>query len=416
MRYGLYQTILSPVFIVLLFLLVYGFIGTSYRLMDKNFYYVGRNFEDIMHWGILSALVFLVSFLFGYGNDRSIKKQLRRSFRECYICDKEVDFIFYRKAGIYLISIGYCSLFAWLGLRGGRLSVVYSSEQDYLVNSSVSEGFDFLIVPFNLVIPGTLLLHMTRYRLRIISVLAYLLFSVSLGFRYRIVVMLLAVFALTSIQSKSSKKLYKRLLIIGVIGAPVIVIMALTRKYTRGLDLSQLGDYSDSWQVIGAVLSDTNILMGVSSVIEYCMNHNYYLYLDPILYAFAIFIPRKVWPDKPAPGNFDLIVAAIGTKESAAAGTAVPVWGEMFMSFGWFGVFFGSYALGYIARRMHFLVYGIKNKSTTNMIDAVIYSAFYGYLYLFLSRGYLAQVMPEFMVIVFPLILLRKINSFKRKQ
>lgn len=73
-------------------------------------------------------------------------------------------------------------------------------------------------------------------------------------------------------------------------------------------------------------------------------------YLFGTSYAYLGYqvIPRSVWPGKPLPPT----VTAIAGYTDVREGRAFPVWGEMFLNFGWYGVAFGMGFFGYGVRKL----------------------------------------------------------------
>lgn len=403
---GIKVAFVQPRFIVTLFLLIYAVLGTLVRYIDENFYYIGRDFKDIIHLGLISAFIFYVFFLFG---DILAKKKNRPSLGvKKYISQKTNSSCFNQliNIGIIFQVIGYAFLLLWLTLRGGNLSLIRSAQTE-LASFDVTGGYQGFIVPFDMVIPGITLLYIANSRFRFGALVVYILCSLAIGFRYRIAVVLLAVLAVMIITGSGRSYSYIRLAIITIAGIAIISLASLTRVYTQGLDLSALSNFTNTWEVIQAILADTNIILGVSAVIEYCEEFDTFLHFSPLIYSFVMFVPRIMWPSKPEPESFDLIVNAIGTEQAVSAGTAIPIWGEMYISFGWFGIAIGSVLLGFFARRIFNRVFLPVNCECMAKLSLAVYATFFGFMYFVLSRGYLAQILPEFIVIVAPLVVLR---------
>jgi hypothetical protein len=66
-------------------------------------------------------------------------------------------------------------------------------------------------------------------------------------------------------------------------------------------------------------------------------------------YAYVAYqvVPRSVWPGKPYPPT----VTALGQFTDIRQGRSFPLWGELFLNFGWYGVVGGMALLGYGVRR-----------------------------------------------------------------
>ena len=218
------------------------------------------------------------------------------------------------------------------------------------------------------------------------------------GFRYRIIYLLMAFFTIYYIQKqkKPNLALWGLLFVIlvlfmGVIGA--------TRNYHKGLDSSQLQNQTIS-ELMQKGMNDTRIFYATGALMNDVSSNSNFVYFTPIYTAVCMPIPRSIFRDKPdATYLVDMNVRIWGT---AKYGIAFMCYGEAFYAFGWAGIILCGLLLGIFSRYVYSL-YHTNDKSVSALLFLSTYN---GFMYVVLTRGYFAQqVTIFFLIIVIPMLL-----------
>lgn len=117
------------------------------------------------------------------------------------------------------------------------------------------------------------------------------------------------------------------------------------------------------------------------------------VYFQPFMTAIFMPIPRFMFPWKPDADylhNLEDSVAAIG------GGSAYLNFVESYFSFGWFGVIFWAWILGWLARK--FWDNYVNNRESIGAIIAL--GVFSGFCYVTISRGYLPATFTTFIIAI----------------
>jgi hypothetical protein len=207
------------------------------------------------------------------------------------------------------------------------------------------------------------------------------------GFRYRLVILIISTCTFWHLMPPVKKINYKVLIPLAVFAYFFFGFMDGARQYGAGIKREAFLSYSLS-DARGAAENE-----GVFSFSGYVMAtyaNREKVYLEPVWCALTLPIPRALYPWKP---NADYI-KNISTYEYG--GAAFTYYAEAYMAFGWIGVFFYGFLVGWISKRV-WLNY-INNKDN---INAVLFLAlFNGFTYVIISRGYLAQALVTFVYFV----------------
>lgn len=119
------------------------------------------------------------------------------------------------------------------------------------------------------------------------------------------------------------------------------------------------------------------------------------VYLQPLLTAVLMPVPRAIFPWKPDDAYLDKIETEIFG--NADGGAAFLNFVESFMSFGWLGIIFIAWLLGWLARK-----FWDNYRNNPNSIGAIIaMGAFGAVCYCIISRGYLASTVTNVILVVY---------------
>lgn len=236
---------------------------------------------------------------------------------------------------------------------------------------------------------------------------AFILFIVG-GFRYRIVILLLALATTYHLFPKPRKINYLILVPVGVLAFLGFAVMDSSRRYGQGIDMEVAESVSLAQASQGAQENMDVCCFSIAVFDEYSRNGGY-VGFEPVLTAVLMPIPRAILPSKPK-GEY-MIEAQNRTIGDALGGAAVLVFAEAYMSLGVFGVILYGLFIGWACKKVW-----INYRNSPNSIGAILLLAlFNGFCYTWISRGYMAGAFNDFIYfVVLPFwitALLRKYNK-----
>ena len=391
---------LSPIVFIELVLLYYTVISPLILISNSDTYYGYKDMSPYISLSWCGCFVFYVSLMLGY------KVALFPYFSVAFAKDTQdkVNLKNVFNIGAILVLLG---LFLYM-INGGyslkQLFIGGVSESVELTSSFLS-GYGKQMI--NFCIPGCCLMliaylqekHSIYNRVLLVAAVTLSLSSFMIaGFRYRIIYLLMAFFTIYYIQKqkKPNLALWGLLFVIlvlfmGVIGA--------TRNYHKGLDSSQLQNQTIS-ELMQKGMNDTRIFYATGALMNDVSSNSNFVYFTPIYTAVCMPIPRSIFRDKPdATYLVDMNVRIWGT---AKYGIAFMCYGEAFYAFGWAGIILCGLLLGIFSRYVYSL-YHTNDKSVSALLFLSTYN---GFMYVVLTRGYFAQqVTIFFLIIVIPMLL-----------
>lgn len=233
------------------------------------------------------------------------------------------------------------------------------------------------------------------------------------GFRATIAIFIIS-FAIFFQNYPKLKSLNLKLwLPIGLVFLLSLGAMERSRSYGRGYNIDAIMEmFSDGSYTESAGESATLYGDGARTMAKFTETGDRY-YFEPVLCALLQPIPRAWLPLKP---NADYLRDA-GTKVNGFKGNVVitsPI--EAFISFGWLGIIIYGLFVGWLCQ-----VFWNNYQTNRDKIGALILLAsFNAFLYVYVSRGYMAQVLVTYMyVVIIPFwvikILLRFVPFLRRK-
>lgn len=189
----------------------------------------------------------------------------------------------------------------------------------------------------------------------VILLLAFYFFAI--GVRYLVITMIGA-FALLHYWRRRRRLLppARSLLAALVVGSAVLGVGGYLRT------VSQYGSTAVGIQESAARSFD--VFLPLAGLVPYT-GQSGYLFGSSYAYLAYQVVPRSVWPGKPYPPT----VTAIGQYTDIKEGRAFPVWGEMFLNFGWSGVAIGMALFGCGVRRL--MLYWLRNRLRLVTLDVL---------------------------------------------
>lgn len=385
--------LINKPFVGMLFIcsLYYGVIGPLFWLINNDGVFIGESFADyigeasflITFWNLIFALSYILfNRKLTNFNNFAIDSTKKYSF----------NVKLYNLIGIISIIYVYINLGNYVHLAKPFLLIAYTLSD--------------LCIPLILI---SISVH--GYNKKTISYLVlYIIYSILIGFRYRIVLILLPLVMTYSFNQEI--KIYKRLGIIITYSSLILIIftlLTLIRVKFDAPDLSELASFGLE-EILYGLFSESNTIFMLSSIIKYLENGGSYIFLTPITDALLELIPRFLYPDRVTGEYLKIPFAAIGTDQAYDSGAAFPYIGEIMLMGGQFAAIIIIPIVAYMLHK----ITSFYLRLGKNIGGMGIYSlaTFFGYLYF--SRGYMPFILKEFIVII--LIYVTLCNNLLRGQ
>lgn len=334
----------------------------------------------------IAALLSYVCILIGFRT--SYKKPIFRKWN---------DFFSNANAGKYGLILTAVGVLGYASVRGFHFSFVANSDNTALVMG----GFVYYLMMMLDVLPfaAALLIIGIRNNRRDTRKVAIYFFSLWLilvhfliaGARWRIVVMVIAVLTVYYLY------LVKKRVSILWVGTLAFVLyigfsaMDQVRSRGRGINMEEAQDLSYN-DVKGGAGENSSVYSFSLMCIGQINKSEERVYFQPIVTAVLMPIPRFMFPWKPDATYLHKVEEIV--LGNADSGAAYLNFVESFFSFGWIGVIFWAWFLGWLARR--FWDNYLNNKQSIGAVIAL--GVFSGLCYVFISRGYLAASLTSFLI------------------
>lgn len=407
------HNIFSPIFLISIIYFVYTVLGPLIMLWaDGGLIFQGmarKHYETAWKGSVVSFSFILLGYYFPF------RKQVTRKYYSKYQFDRYALFfgimISLVGLGLYVISNPARAL--------SQLNPLFVGE--YTSVGSDSAASNYLLNSINFLITGLCILLLTLIRspssIKYVAFLIFLLLTLllysSLAFRYRIFVLLYSLFVCYYLGRQSLPRL-RFLFFTGVLALFIMGVFGAARSYGKGLDLSIIREYSITDFVISS-FKETNVFAISGAVMDVVPEKRDFYYFESIKQAALFPIPKAIFPSKNSNGYIKEAISAQKQLREVKAErwAAIFFFAEWYLGFGWFGIVISSITIGRMYRALWRWV--IRNIMDPNVI--LIYSLCLSFLYLVISRGYLAFIHMSFYFIVFPAIavyLLGKIQWISR--
>ena len=374
-----------------------NFIGTSGTIY--------RNLEHrpFLIWGWLGALVFYACLLIGFHG-------FRFKFKPQRLIAK-TNLVQINRLGQLMCLAGFLP---YLLTNGGFLLnrinpfSVATSAFPFLDWQGVNAGLfeNYFVLAINLLIPGIVMQFAVwlRRRRQLWVVLLWLLIAmmifISEAFRYRILLIAIPLLLLWFFYCKRRPMLVMLLVFmiafVGINGA--IGVARITTKTMRGLDLDQVTSRTPV-ELFMATFEESGIFFTTSALIQAVPSRYPYIGLEPLLTAIAQPIPRAIFASKPSGSYPSEVPDQIYSGGEWKSHTAFLAYGEYYFMFGWPSVVICSLILG--ATLKWLWTWFLWRQYEPLAQSCYLLSA--SFLFVVVSRGYLAQVSMLYGVTVFPL-------------
>jgi hypothetical protein len=222
----------------------------------------------------------------------------------------------------------------------------------------------------------------------------------SLGFRYRIVIVIVPCLLIWYLVRQSRPNL----VVLGIAAAALVFIagfIEVTRKYGFGLNLQSLEDRSTG-EVFSQGFNDSQIFLTTSGMISVTPTSNPYVGLQPFISVLQFPIPKAWWPAKDTYGYMERALQSFFTHPTLGnlgEGAFVLCYGEWYLMGGWVALVLMSVLFGWLLRCLWNWLLLRRHEP----LAIAIYALTASYLYMVVSRGYMAQIVAGFVFTIAPL-------------
>ena len=379
----------SPLTFISLFYLYYVVITPLNLFLTGNAILVGVDMANSAYLSWFAALLSFASILMGFRYYRGFKNvfwKFRISHDQAF------------KYGFILFLLGFI---LWTSVRGFQFNIFEVDETRSFITGGftmyITSAISFLVASSGLILFKILKKKNVYYFIPLILTLMVFIIQ---GSRFRLVYLVITMATIYYIHQK--KKL--NIILWAIIGFGFFLLMGIieiSRNYSRGLDLTkvegmQIRDFVDNAQ------NESKVFFFSGEVIKYVLKTGEHIYFEPITTALFMPLPRAIFPTKPDGQYLRYIQNRI--LGSDLTGAAFLHYAEFFYAFGWIGVIINGLLIGMMSKAfwVNFL------RQPENLTSILTLGLFNGFLYILISRGYLAQAFFSFMYfIVIPILIVR---------
>jgi hypothetical protein len=347
---------------------------------------INRRADFVYGWA--GAAVFYASTLVGFhllGTPRLNRRQLVNNDPEriyrfgTTLCQLGLA-LFSVVAGIRLFA--YINPFAARELLRGTQGGIFGG--DGLSN--------YFLLALNFLIPGVCLQFTTWVcnRRHLPQILTWLLVALgiftSIGFRFRIVLVVVPLLLIWYlVRNKRPNPGAVALMVVGLIF--VAGFVGLTRGYGRGLDVTAVEDNTNE-EIFDKGFEEASVFLTTSGMIAATPAFNPYVGFQPFLSVLQFPIPRAWYADKDTFGYLERSIQNLYNSTTLGGGAAVLCYGEWFLMAGWPSLILMSLLFGWLLRCLWNWTLNRRHEP----LALAIYALTVSYVYVVVSRGYLAQV------------------------
>lgn len=307
-----------------------------------------------------------------------------------------------KRVGICLFVLG---LLCYSIFNGFKFSIISNEQQqDFDVSGSYNHPTTYLTSLISLFCSAVLLLQYVSKHNKNSLIWFIIIFTISLilyiieGFRYRILILFVGLVTFIYIYGLKKIKLWQVIVALPLVFV-VYYAMGLiekTRSYGQGINIERLKDYQDEYRAAAELesASENYWVLECSARVMSIYKDKERIYFEPLTTALLMPIPRSLFPEKPK-GEY-LRKTTVKAGYPISQGRAFMNITEAYLAFGTFGVILNGFLIGLLCKLFwsNFLFNHRKIGS------GILLSIFNGFLFVVISRGYLAQQLTVFVYFV----------------
>lgn len=395
--------IFRPSTFVCLVVIYYGLWGPLYTIFTNDLTYRGVNMSPYYTISWMGVAVMMVGYRLG----------LLLNINPLCKTYVEYDYKSLLRSSLIIFAIGFTMYILWMGSNISILIHGYNEKNEFHNEGNFvmyfMQGIAFFITTCCVLLwlwqKNYIKLKWWIYLIWILVLWIYL----NSGFRFRLVFYVISM----ATMYYTTKKNRPNFLIWAGFGVAFILwmgVMEYARSYEKGLNFEKV-EGMDSSDFLESGTNEARIFMASGAVMKLTENRGDYAYFDPILNALLMPLPYSIFPEKRAflnymDGRVDEVFGNRGT------GVAVMEYAEAFVAFGWPGVLILGLFMGIMSKKIW--LYFIRSEG--EIIPTLTLSLCNGYVYIFISRGYLAQLLTSlFFYVIIPIWLLKILSNKTEK-
>lgn len=366
-------------------------------MLTNKLTYDGVYIKPFIAKGNLYVILGIIAMYMGYNSYLIKRLKIKKlKFRININATKKICYIFYCLTlccfSIYIKLVGSSWIkFITLGRINTNLDVnIFNNDSP--LTFYMSDTIYFSIVIY------LLLIYITKQRVRItLLFLPIILATITLGFRYMIIIILGAPLIYYYLKNK---KRPKNMQIIIFVLLAFLVVGAVGGTRTDFRTGGKINNDAFSFEsMYNAFMINNDIYHPFYGMIHNIPAHHDYFYGSSFAYIFISPLPRALWPAKPEPPVKAILYYSLYSYEAVASGRAFPNIGEFYANFGIFGIAIGMYVFGAIQK----ILYRYYKANQENAYVLIAYSIIWPFLLQYISRGYFVQIFTAFVFIFLPL-------------
>ncbi len=397
-----YKEVWSPLGIISIILLYYCVIGPYYAILTNKTYDRLLNMRPFYVDALWGAFVFFLSAVLGFYTYRRTGRHV-----PLRVPDAELW-----KYGRWICIIGFVLFTVSTGGNVARLINPLDAEAVTETGGAIS---NYLTLSLNFLIPGIAILFVYYLRTKrgflwvTITFLVTTGIFVTLGFRYRIVLLLGAMAITYYLYSHRRPNLIISFAFFGLF-IVAMGIISITRIYGRGIDTTRLEETKNQ-SYFESGLNESRIFQTSGAVIALVPDKIPYVGFQPIISTVLFPIPKAIYKEKNSAQYLLSTLDAIYGKITSI-GSAFMSYAEYYLAFGWLGIVIGGGLIGHFFKRLWtwYLC------DPQNPLYITTYAVTVSFLYVIISRGYLPQVTMLFFFSAFPMFVIQWIIRRNQQQ
>jgi len=392
-------SVYRPTLFVDVILVYYCIVGPLIAIADNETIHRNLEHRPLLIWGWAGAVLFLCSILIGFSLGGSPKVPRRVTLA---VHPDSLHRLGARVCQIGLVMFGLITGTRLLAFLNPLATADILQSRFLQGGLNVGAIYNYFNYSINLLIPGLALMMAAwlRQRKHTASLLLWLLTSItiyiSLGFRYRLVLVTISLLLLWFIARQRRPSIP----VVAVFLAGFIAfngLIAQTRTYGKGLDLKLIEQEVSSFFDSG--LAESVVFFSSSGVIQQTPKSYDYVGATPVVNTLVFPIPRAWYPNKPSFEYVQDALTLLYGSEAAAKGAAILSYAEYYLIAGWPSLIAISLFLGWVLRQLWNWFLARHNEPMAQ----VVYLLSCTFLYIAISRGYLPQVALLFTFTLAPL-------------
>jgi hypothetical protein len=399
--------IFSPPSLLIVLNLYYCLYGPIVNILTDQTLYKGVDLREYLDQTWFAALLcFSITILF---------YRFSKPHPRAPVVNYELSDSFLSNVGNAVNTISLVLFFIYAGSSLISFLRPFKTSSDiYNVTTFYSGLFsNYLAFSVNLLSVGTLLLWITFlkgkktkkqiYQLAIWLTLTILVY-ISLGFRYRIAILLGGLYvAYHLVLRKRINIFFSFICILLLLISSSLFVMG--RSYNRGIILDNVN--FDTYSILVNTAQESSVFWTSAGILKVVPEKTPFVGFTPIVNSLLHPIPKALFPNKNSDGYLiDPLIYIYGSK-LMATGAAFTSWAEWYLMGGWFGLIVGSAVYGWLYRWL----WQWFQQRQTDLCAIAYYAGAWSYQYMIFSRGYMPQQLFLFTLGVLPLWFLYRFSN-----